>query len=79
QGRSRFFSTAITARVKAVIQVANASDRSTMRFNLDGMRESAIFWFDPMEVQELVNRMLAENLDKVLADIRVQDRALQIK
>jgi hypothetical protein len=77
--RSRFFSTKMTARVKAVIQAANASDRSTVRLNLDGMRENAVFWFEPAEVQELVNRALAENLDKVLADVKVQDRALQTK
>lgn len=77
--RSRFFSTKMTARVKAVIQAANASDRSTVRLNLDGMREDAVFWFEPAEVQELVNRTLAENLDKVLVDIRVQDRALLTK
>ena len=77
--RSRFFSTAMMARVKAAIRAANASDGSTVRLNLDGMRESAVFWFEPAEVQELVNRMLAENLAKVMADIRVQDRALQTK
>lgn len=77
--RSRFFSTKMEVRVRAVIQAANASDRSTVRLNLDGARENAVFWFEPVEVQELVNRLLAENLDKVLADIRVQERALQTK
>ena len=79
QARSRFFSTKITAKVKAVIQAANASDRSTVRLNLEGAREDAVFWFEPGEVQELVNRTLKENLDRVLADIRVQDRALLTK
>ena len=79
QARSRFFSTKMTAKVRVVIQAANASDRSTVRLNLDGVREEAVFWFEPGEVQELVNRMLKENLDRVLADIRVQDRALLTK
>lgn len=77
--RSRFFSTKLTAKVKVVIRAANASDRSTVRLNLEGMRESAVFWFEPDDVQELVNRMLKENLDKLLADVRVQDRALLTK
>jgi YajG family uncharacterized lipoprotein len=77
--RSRFFSTKLTAKVKVVIRAANASDRSTVRLNLEGMRESATFWFEPDDAQELVNRVLKENLDKLLADIRVQDRALLTK
>ncbi|MSQ76916.1 MAG: hypothetical protein EXR97_00475 [Nitrospiraceae bacterium] len=79
QARSRFFSTKLTAKVKVMIRVANASDRSTVRLNLEGSREDAVFWFKPGEAQELVNRMLKENLDKLLADVRVQDRALLTK
>lgn len=77
--RSRFFSTKLTAKVKAVIRAANASDRSTVRLNLEGMRESAVFWFEPDDAQDLVNRMLNENLEKLLADVRVQNRALLTK
>lgn len=79
QAQSRFFSTKMTARIRVVIQAANASDRSTVRLNLEGMREDAVFWFEPGEVQELVNRTLKENLDRLLADIRVKDRALLTK
>ena len=79
QARSRVFSTKITAKVKAVLQAANASDRSTVRLNLEGSRESSVFWFQPDDVQELVNRMLKENLDKLLADTAVQNRALITK
>lgn len=79
QARSRFFSTKMTAKVRIVIQAANASDRSTVRLNLEGAREDAVFWFEPGEVQELVNRTLKENLDRLLADVRVQDRALLTK
>jgi len=79
QARSRFFSTKITAKAKIVIQAANASDRSTDRLNLEGVREDAVFWFEPVEVQELVNRMLKENLDRLLADVYVKDRALLTK
>lgn len=77
--RSRFFSTKMTGKVEIVIQALNASDRSTVRLNLEGAREDAVFWFEPAEVQELVNRMLKENLDRLLADIRVKDRALLTK
>ena len=43
------------------------------------VRENVVFLFEPDEAQELVNRMLKENLDKLLADVRVQDRALLTK
>lgn len=77
--KSRFFSTKLTAKVAVVIRAANASDRSTVRLNLEGMREDAVFWFKPDDAQELVNRLLKENLDKLLADVRVQNRALLTK
>lgn len=79
QAQSRFFSTKMKARVRVVIQATNASDRSTVRLNLEGTREDAVFWFEPGEVQELVNRTLKDNLDRLLADIRVKDRALLTK
>lgn len=77
--RSRFFSTKMKGKVEVVIHGANASDRSTVRLNLEGAREDTVFWFEPEEVQELVNRMLKENLDRLLADVRVKDRALLTK
>lgn len=79
EARSRFFSTKMTGKVEVVIHGLNASDRSTVRLNLEGAREDAVFWFEPKEVQELVNRLLKENLDRLLADIRVKDRALLTK
>lgn len=79
EARSRFFSTKMTGKVEVVIHGLNASDRSTVRLNLEGAREDLVFWFEPKEVQELVNRLLKENLDRLLADIRVKDRALLTK
>jgi len=79
EARSRFFSTKMTGKVEVAIHGLNASDRSTVRLNLEGAREDAVFWFEPKEVQELVNRLLKENLDRLLADIRVKDRALLTK
>ncbi len=77
--RSRVFSTKIAAKVKVAIHAANASDRSTVRLNLEGARETTVFSFEPDDAQELVNRMLKENLDKLLADTGVQNRALITK
>lgn len=77
--RSRFFSTKMKGKVEVVIHGSNASDRSSVRLNLEGAREDTVFWFEPEEVQELVNRMLKENLDRLLADVRVKDRALLTK
>ncbi len=77
--RSRFFSTKMTGKVEVLLQALNASDRSTVRLSLEGAREDAVFWFEAEEVQELVNRMLKENMDRLLADIQVKDRALLTK
>lgn len=79
RAQSRFFNTKMTAKAKVLIQATNASNRSTVRLNLEGSREDAVFWFEPAELQELVNRVLKENLERLLADIRVQDRALLTK
>jgi len=77
--KSRFFSTVITAKAKAVIQAVNADDRSTVRLNLDGSREDTVFWFEPSEVQEVLNRMLKDNMEKLLADTKVVDHSLTTK
>ena len=77
--RSRFFSTKMKGKVEVTILGLNASDRSTIRLNLEGAREDTVFWFEPEEAQELVNRMLKENLDRLLGDIRVKDRGLLTK
>lgn len=79
RAQSRFFSTRMTGKLKVMIQAANVSDRSTVHLNLEGGREDAVFWFEPGQVQELVNRMLKENLGRLLGDIRVQNRALLTK
>jgi hypothetical protein len=71
QVQSRFFSTKMRATVKVLMEVTRGSDHSTLRLNLEGAREDTVFWFEPPDLQELLNRTLKDNVDRLLAEIRV--------
>ncbi len=77
--KSRFFSTAITTSTRFVIRARNAVDGSTTTMNLDGTRSETVFWFDPGDVQRLLNETLKESLDRLMADTKIENRAWRLK
>lgn len=77
--KSRFFSTKLTARSKLTVLARNAVDGSTISMNLEGISTDSVFWFEPKDVQELVNQTLKETLDKLTADTTVEKRALRLR
>ncbi|MBI4400151.1 MAG: hypothetical protein HY581_00785 [Nitrospirae bacterium] len=77
--KSRFFSTEITVKTKLTIQALNAADNSTTSMNLDGARTESVFWFEPEDVQKLLNETLKESLVKLTADTKVEKRSLRLK
>ena len=50
---------------------------STTSMNLEGTSTDSVFWFEPKDVQELVNETLKESLEKLTADTKVEKRALR--
>lgn len=77
--KSRFFSTKLTVKSKIAVLARNAADRSTTNMNLEGSSSDTVFWFEPKDVQDLVNQTLKEILDKLTADTKVEKRALRVR
>lgn len=72
-------STKITTDVKVGLQAHNAKDASEVRMTLAGSGSDRVFWFEPEDVQKLVNEVLTDSFDKVLKDTRVDDGTLRLK
>lgn len=79
QAKSRFGSTGIAVRIKAIIQARNVSDGSITRMVLEGKGSESVFWFEPRDVQDLVNATINESLARLIADVKVEQRAWQLK
>lgn len=77
--KSRFGSTAITVKFHVTLQAMNQADGSTTRMTLEGSRNDVVFWFQPQDVEDLLNAALTESLDKILADIQVSGGAWRLK
>jgi len=76
--KSGAFFTKLTVKSKMAVLARNA-DGSKTSMNLEGTSTDRVFWFKPKDVQELVNEMLKESLDKLTADTKVEKRALQLR
>lgn len=77
--KSRFLSTELTAKSKLAVLARNATDGSTTSMNLEGTSTESVFWFEPKDLQNLVNQTLKESLDKLTADTKVEKRALRLQ
>ena len=77
--KSRFGSTEITVKLQVSLQGVNASDRSTTRMTLEGARTDTVVWFEPEDVQALVNATLKEGLEKLFGGMKVEVKTLRLK
>jgi len=76
---SGFMKTKISVTSKVLVQGLNASDGSTVRMTLSGAGSENVFWFDPEDVQEVLTDVLTESLEKLDADMKVEDKVLRLK
>jgi len=77
--KSRFGSTVITAKLQVLVLARNSANGSTVRLMLEDARSRTVFWFEPEDVQDLVNAMLADGLEKLLSNVRVDGRSWALK
>ncbi len=77
--KSRAFSTKLAVALNMEIQGINVSDKSRTRVTVEGSRTETVFWFTEEDVQRLVSETLRENLEKMAADMRVENRTLRLK
>jgi uncharacterized lipoprotein YajG len=72
-------STEITAKTKLALQATNSADGSVVRMVLNGSGSEEVFWFDPEDVQGVVNGVFSDSFGKLLQDTTVVDRMLRLK
>lgn len=77
--KSRFGSTEISAKFHVVVLAKNKADGSTVRRVLEGSRSRTVFWFEPEDVQELVNAMVTDSLNRLLENISVEGKSWRLK
>lgn len=66
--------TEITAKTKLVIEATNKADGSIVRMTLNGDGVEKVFWFEPEDAQQLVSEVLAESLDKLVQNTKVEEK-----
>ncbi len=77
--KSRVGFTEMTTKTKLAIQAKNSSDDSIVRMTLNGAGSEDIFWFDPEDMEEVVNEVLTGSFSKLMQDTTVVDRTLRLK
>lgn len=77
--KSRVGFTEITTRTKLAIQATNAADGSVVRMVLNGSGSEDVFWFDPEDVEAVLNEVLADSFSKLTQDTTVANRMLRLK
>lgn len=76
---SKFGRTELAAKNTMMLRVANHSDESTIQERLLGSGTDQVFWFDAEDAQHLVNEVLEKNIEKFIADTRVDGKTVKLK
>ena len=76
---SRFGRTELSAKNTMMVRVLNHGDDSTVQERVLGSGSDEVFWFDPEDAQQLVNEVLEKNIEKFIADTRVEGKTVRLK
>ncbi len=76
---SKFGYTELTAKHAMMVRVANHGDQSSVQERVLGNGSDEVFWFDPEDAQQLVNELVDKNIEKFLADTKVEGRAVRLR
>ncbi|MDP3091441.1 MAG: hypothetical protein Q8N04_12225 [Nitrospira sp.] len=77
--KSRVGFTEMTTTTKLAIQATNTADGSVVRMTLNGSGSEDVFWFDPEDMQILLNAVLTDSFGKLIQDTTVENRMLRLK
>ena len=78
RAKSRVGFTEITTHTKLAIQATNRADGSVVRMVLNGTGADDVVWFDPDDVENVVNEVLADSFSKLTQDTAVVNRMLRL-
>jgi hypothetical protein len=76
---SKFGRTILVAKNTMMMRVANHADESTVQERVLGSGTDQVFWFDPEDAQQLLNEVLGKNIEKFIADTKVDGRAVKLR
>lgn len=76
---SKFGHTELTAKNTMMVRVANHSDDSAIQERLLGSGSDEVFWFEPEDAQQLVNEVLEKNMEKFVADTKVEGKVVKLR
>jgi hypothetical protein len=79
RAKSRIGFTEMTTRTKLAIQATNMADGSVIRMTLNGTGSEDVFWFDPEDMQDVVNEVLTDSFGKLIQDTTVENKQLRLK
>jgi hypothetical protein len=77
--KSRVGFTELTSKTKLNIQATNTADGSVVRMTLNGTGAEDVFWFDPEDMQDVVNDVLTDSFGKLIQDTTVENKRLRLK
>ena len=76
---SKFGRTEIAVKNTMRVRLANHGDESTIQERLQGSGSDDVFWFEPEDAEQLVNEVVQRNIEKFLADTRVEGKTVKLK
>lgn len=79
QADSKALSTEISVKMRVALQARNQKDGSVARMSLHGSRAHKVFIFNDRDVQDALDAMLKESLDRLMTDAKVEQGLLQVK
>jgi hypothetical protein len=76
---SRFGRTELAAKNTMMVRVLNHTDESTVQERVLGSGTDDVFWFDSEDAQKLVNEVLEKNIEKFIADTKVDGKTVKLQ
>jgi hypothetical protein len=79
QAVSKVGHTQLEAKNTMMVRVSNHADESSIQERVMGTGSDEVFWFEPEDAQQLVNEVLEKNIEKFIADTKLDGRAVRLR
>jgi hypothetical protein len=79
QAVSKVGHTQLEARNTMMVRVANHGDESSIQERVMSSGSDEVFWFEPEDAQQLVNEEVEKNIEKFIADTKLDGRAVRLR
>ena len=71
--------TTLDAKSRLVVQVKNHADGSQVRESLASTGTNQVFWLNPEDTQELLNKLYNKNFGKFVTDTKPDGKILKLR